>query len=99
MTTFYRIGPRITPISEIRGYFMRHKTGGDIGFSWDKDDPQFSSDWERIPAVAATPPDEIDTPELRRLVNAYRDACEMVRGHAVPQWRDLIAHLATKDPE
>lgn len=33
-----------------------------------------------------------DTPELRGLVNAYRDACA-VQGHAIPQWRALIAHL------
>jgi hypothetical protein len=35
----------------LRGYFMRHKTGGDVGFSWKQDDPIFSEDWERIPAV------------------------------------------------
>jgi hypothetical protein len=39
-----------------RGYFMRHKTGCDVGFSWNKDDPQFSDDWERIPAVPEQTP-------------------------------------------
>jgi hypothetical protein len=43
---------------ELRGYFMRHKTGGDVGFSWEKDDERFSEDWERIatiPEVAPSP--------------------------------------------
>jgi hypothetical protein len=39
--------------SEIRGYFMRHKTGVDVGFSWKEDDPRYAAEhWERIPAVA-----------------------------------------------
>lgn len=169
---------------ELRGYFMRHKTGGDVGFSWDKDDALFSGEWERIAvapiaaqldadnlpplpapdgyvamtpegsifvppseyrahncytvytaeqvrqaqrdAVAAVahklwcaevnfdganehiaelqrdlaearraqqPAQSIDTPEFRRLVNEYHEACEMVRGHAIPQWRALIAYI------
>jgi hypothetical protein len=40
---------------ELRGYFMRHKTGGDVGFSWKKDDPKFSDQWERIAAVPESP--------------------------------------------
>lgn len=39
------------PELEPRGYFMRHKTGRDVGFSWNKDDPNYSDAWERIPAV------------------------------------------------
>ncbi|HEX8883151.1 MAG TPA: hypothetical protein VF797_01525 [Noviherbaspirillum sp.] len=77
---------------ELRGYFMRHKHGGDVGFSWDKDDPKFSDEWERIPATPETavsaapagagaadlpPPDEA---ELR---------AEFVRQHA---GRDLKQH-------
>lgn len=38
-----------------RGFFMRHKGGGDVGFSWREDDPKFSDEWERIPAVPAAP--------------------------------------------
>ena len=41
---------------EIAGYFMRHKTGFDVAFSWNKDDPDFSEEWERIPAVAQPAP-------------------------------------------
>jgi hypothetical protein len=40
---------------ELRGYFMRHKSGGDVGFSWNKDDPKFSDQWERITAVPESP--------------------------------------------
>lgn len=48
-------GQRKEP-SELRGYFMRHKTGCDVGFSWNENDPRFpAEDWERIPAVAETP--------------------------------------------
>ena len=41
---------------EIVGYFMRHKTGFDVAFSWNKDDPDFSEKWERIPAMAQPAP-------------------------------------------
>lgn len=39
------------------GFAMVHKTGPDRGFSWNHDDPQFSSDWTRVPLVPkqATP--------------------------------------------
>lgn len=43
--------------------------------------------------IDAARPTTHDTPELRGLVNAYRDACAGVQGHAIPQWRALIAHL------
>lgn len=38
-------------------------------------------------------PQDIDMFELRRLVNEYGCACENVRGHAVPQWRNIVAHV------
>jgi hypothetical protein len=44
-------------------------------------------------APATTASASADTPELRRLVNEYRHACDMVQGHAVPQWRDLVEHI------
>lgn len=57
--------PRVQrkPVSELRGYFMRHKTGGDVGFAWHKDDPLFSDDWERIPAAAAEPMPASEAPK------------------------------------
>jgi hypothetical protein len=47
-------------------------------------------------AAASTPllPLAVDTPELRRLVSEYRQACEMVQAHAVPQWRHLVEHIS-----
>lgn len=47
-------------LSEIRGYFMRHSRGPDIGFSWNENDPRYPVDqWERIPAVAKLPPPDV----------------------------------------
>lgn len=40
--------------------------------------------------------ENVDTPELRRLVNEYRHGCDMVQGHAIPQWRRLIEYLKGK---
>lgn len=36
---------------EVIGYVMRHKLGGDKGWSWTKENPLFSEDWIRIPAI------------------------------------------------
>lgn len=36
---------------------------------------------------------KVDTPELRALVNRYSNACSMVQGHAVPQWRNLVNYI------
>lgn len=44
------------------------------------------------PAASAST-SNFDENTLRRLVNEYRHACEMVRGHAVPQWRALLAYV------
>jgi hypothetical protein len=53
--SFIQYTPR-KEASELRGYFMRHKVGVDIGFSWDEHDARFPADqWERIPAVAEQP--------------------------------------------
>jgi hypothetical protein len=30
------------------GYMMKHKSGQDIGFSWEKNDLKFSEDWDRM---------------------------------------------------
>jgi hypothetical protein len=30
------------------GYLMKHKCGPDRGFSWNKNDLQFSEDWIRV---------------------------------------------------
>lgn len=46
--------PEGTPL--LTGYAMRHRTGKDVGFSWDKDDATFGPMWERIPMIAAAPP-------------------------------------------
>lgn len=36
------------------GYVMIHKTTGERGFSWKRDDPAFPRDWRRVPMVPAT---------------------------------------------
>lgn len=38
---------------DITGYFMLHKDGQDVGFSWRPDDPVFGPNWERVPAGPA----------------------------------------------
>lgn len=49
---FIAYGPR-KEINDIRGFFMRHVSGSDVGFSWDQNDSQYPVDqWERIPAGA-----------------------------------------------
>ena len=63
---------------EIVGYFMRHKTGFDVAFSWNKDDPDFSEKWERIPAMAQPAPastgrESLDV-EFKRLADTILQA-------------------------
>jgi hypothetical protein len=37
-----------SPATVPQGYAMRHRAGGDVGFSWKKDDPMFGPEWERV---------------------------------------------------
>lgn len=58
------------------GYMMKHKTGTDIGFAWRADDPEFSSDWSRVPLFAepscfAADGRVIDKAMVKRLATQY----------------------------
>lgn len=49
-----RAAPAVTDEAASYGFVMQHKSGGDRGFSWRKDDPLFSDDWERIELAPAS---------------------------------------------
>jgi hypothetical protein len=70
-------------VSEIRGFFMRHETGSDVGFSWDQNDARYPVDqWERIPAIAAS---------LANLpVDLDFEMCKMRAMHEFLQWNRAL---------
>lgn len=55
------------PATVKTGWAMRHKTGGDVGFSWNKDDPQFGPEWERVPMAPQQAPAKALTDEAEHL--------------------------------
>lgn len=58
------------------------------------------------PATQSAAGGSVDCDEFKRLVNEYRNECELVQGHGVPAWRKLVAfvnawhaaHIAANKP-
>lgn len=60
------------------GFMMKHESGHDRGFSWNKDDHQFSSQWERVGMYSE---DQVQE-ELQRAKDEYQE-----REH---KWREAF---------
>jgi hypothetical protein len=56
--------------------------------------------WKQVKFLTPTAPvlaaeaASVDEDALLKLVNEFRHACEGVEGHAVPQWRAILAHVS-----